>query len=132
MSGRGVLGLSLRVVVARAVDEHTVFDFGAHKVDVARAFALRLVHQLVRALNQIGGQPPRDEAPIGHPAESQADDADVDTNRLRREPLILERPVVPFHRLAEALADGVRLRALGEVRYQEAEFVAAEPGVKVF
>ena len=93
--------------------------------------ALGLVHQLVRALNQIGRQPPRDEAPIGDAPEPEADDADVDANRLCGEPPILERPIVAFHRFAKAFADRVCLRALGDVRDEEAEFVAAEPRVQI-
>ena len=61
----------------------------------------------------------------------QADDADVHADRLRRETPILDGPVVAFDRLAEALGDGVRLVALGEIRNQEAEFVAAEPRVEI-
>ena len=63
--------------------------------------------------------------------EPQADDADVDAHRLHRQPPIFERPVVAFDRLAEALADGVRLVVLGEVGNEEAELVAAEPRVEI-
>ena len=63
------------------------------------------VHQLVGALNQVRGEPPRDEAALGDASEPQADDADVDAHRLHGEPAVFERPVVALDRLAEALAD---------------------------
>src|SRR4029077_11123993 len=43
----------------------------------------------------------------------------------------LERPVVALDRITEALADGVRLMALGDVGNQEAELVAAEERVQI-
>src|SRR5207248_6050000 len=69
--------------------------------------------------------------PVGHAPEPQTDHTDVDTNRLRREAFVFERPIEAFHRFPETLADGVRLRAFGEVRDEKAEFVAAEPRVQV-
>ena len=98
---------------------------------MARALALGLVHQPVGALNELGGQTSSDEASIGDASQPETDDTDVDTNGLSLETLVLERPVVTFDRLAKALADGVRLGTLGEVRNQKAEFVAAEASVKV-
>ena len=74
---------------------------------------------------------PRDEAPLGHASQPEADDADVDAHRLRREPAILERPVVALDGFAKALADGVRLVTFGEVGDEEAELVAAEARVQI-
>ena len=98
---------------------------------MAGALALGFVHQLVGALNQVRGEAARDEAALGDASEPQADDADVDAHRLHGEPAILERPVVALDRLAEALADRVRLMILGEVGNEEAELVAAEARVEI-
>ena len=58
----------------------------ALQVDVARALALRFVHQFIGALNERRREPPRDESPFRHAAQPQADDPDVDANRLRLQP----------------------------------------------
>src|SRR5262245_62532322 len=98
---------------------------------MARALALRFIHQLIGALNEVRGEAPRDEAALGNASEPEADDADVDVDGLHGEPAILERPIVARDRFAEALGDGVGLRALGEVRNHEAELVAAEARVQL-
>ena len=98
-----------RRLAVRGIDDDAVFDAGPDQVDVAGALALGFVHQLVGALNEVGRQAARDEAPLGDAAQPEADDADVDADRLRGEPPILERPVVALDRFAEALADRVRL-----------------------
>ena len=106
-------------------------ELRAQQIDVVRALALGFVHQLVGALNEVGGQAAGDEPPVGDAPEPQADDADVHAHRLHRQASILERPVVALDRLAKALADGVRLVTLGQVGDQEAELVAAEPRVQI-
>ena len=63
-----------------------VVQLGAHQMDVAGALALGFVHQLVGALNEVGGQAPRDEAAVGDAPEPEADDADVHPHGLHREP----------------------------------------------
>src|SRR6185295_17604542 len=111
--------------------EHTVLDLGAQEIDVAGALAFGFVHQLVRALNQVRGEAARDEAAVGDASQPQADDADVDVHGLYGQPAVFERPVVALDRLAEALADRMRLMTLGEVWNEKAELVAAEAGVEI-
>ena len=113
------------------LDESAVVEPEPRQEDVACALALGFVHQLVRALNQVRGETARDEAAIGDASQPQADDADVDVHGLHGQPAVDKRPVVAFDRLAEALADGVRLMEAREIRNQKAELVAAEPRVQV-
>src|SRR5262249_44846050 len=110
-----------RLLVARDLDERSVFDRDAEQIDMAGALALCFVHQLVGTLNQIGGETLRDEAPVDDAPQPEADDADVDANGLSREPTILERPVETLDRFAEPFGDRVRLRVLGEIGDEKAE-----------
>ena len=66
-----------------------------------------------------------------HASEPQAYDADVDPDRLLRKLAVLDRPVVPFHRVAEPFADGERLLMSGQTWNEKAEFVAAESRVQL-
>src|SRR6266550_1724573 len=113
------------------VDERAVLDADAERVDVIRLLVLRLVHQLVRPLEQFLRQLTGDGSSLGDVAEHQTDDADVHSYRLVGEARIVRRPVVAFDRFAEALGDDPRGAALIEIRDEEAELVAAEAGVQV-
>src|SRR6185436_5047637 len=83
------------------------------------------------ALNQVGRESPGDEPAFGHAPQPQADNADVNAHRLRGEAAIFERPVEALDRFAKALADRVRLVALGEIGDEEAELVAAEARMQI-
>ena len=98
---------------------------------MVRPLVLGFVHQLVGALNEVGREAAGDEPPVGDAPEPEADHADVHAHRLHGQPAIFERPVVALHRFAKAFAHGVRLVALGQIRDQEAELIAPEPGVKI-
>ena len=78
--------------------------------------ALCLVHEDVRALDQVGGEVAGDAAPLGDRTEAEAHDADVDLDRVRGEPRILPCPVMALDRLFEPLRDLCRLGASGQVR----------------
>ena len=95
------------------------------------ALALGAVHQRVGAVDQLRGELARDAAALGDRSELQADDADVDPDRPRREPAVVPRPVVGLDRFLEAVGDLEGLVAAWQIRDQEAEFVAAEAGVQV-
>ena len=75
-------------------DQHSVFDADAERMDVIGALVLRLVHQLVGALEQFLRELPRDRPPLGDVAQHQADDADIYADRLLGKPRILARPVM--------------------------------------
>ena len=72
MLTRGVVG---RLVIAADFNEVTVFQRETQEKDVIRALTLRFVHQLIRALNEIGGQAPGDEPPVRNPSQPETDDA---------------------------------------------------------
>ena len=62
--------------------ELAVDHVDADRVDLAGAFALGFVHQLVGACEQIVCELARDRAPLADGAQQQADDADVDVDGL--------------------------------------------------
>src|SRR5262245_935064 len=112
-------------------DQRSVFDADAQRMDVIGALVLRLVHQLVGAIEQFLCKLVRDGATLGDVAQHEADDADVDPHRLGDQPRIVAGPVMAFDRFAEAFGDHPRGAALVEIRNEEAEFVAPEPRVQV-
>ena len=115
----------------RHLDELAALDTHRRGVDVVGALALGAVHQRVGAVDQLRGELARHAAALGDRSELQADDADVDPHRAGGEAAIVARPVVRLDRLLEAIGNLERLVAAGQVRDQEAELVAAEPGVQV-
>src|SRR5262245_47459526 len=113
------------------LDERAAVDLHASKVDVVGALVLGLVHQAIGALNELRGEPPRDEAARGHTAEPEADDANIHGNRLGGQSAILRRPVEALDGFTESFPDRMRLLIFSEIRCEEAELVAAEACVQI-
>ena len=82
------------MLVGGELHKLAVDDVDADRVDLAGAFALGFVHQLVGACEQVVRELARDRPPLADRAEQQADDADVDVDRLVDQAGILGNPVV--------------------------------------
>src|SRR5882762_2088564 len=113
------------------LDQLSALDRHAQRMDVVGPRALRLVHQLVGALEELLRQLSRDRATLGDIAQQQADDPHVDANGFLGQPRVVRLPVVALNRLAEAFGDDPRRAAVVEVGDEEAEFVAPEPRVQI-
>src|SRR4029453_7179147 len=85
-------------------DQRSVFEADAGRVDVIGALVLRLVHQLVGALEQLLCEFVRDRAALGDVAQHEADDADVDPHGLRGQSRIVAGPVASLYHLNELIS----------------------------
>ena len=119
------------IFVGTHLDEGAFLDADAHARHLRGALALGFVHQFVGAGEQVVRELARDVAAGADGPEPQADDADVDLDRLFNQPCILAAPVEAFDRLAEPLGDDPRVVRIVELGNQEAEFVAAKAGVQL-
>jgi len=113
------------------VDELTAGDRDGRAVHVRGLAALGVVHQRVGALDELGRELARDAAAFLHGAEPEAHHADIHLHRTRRQPAIFARPVVLLDGRLEAPGDLDRLMTTRQIGDEEAELVAAEPGVQV-
>jgi hypothetical protein len=113
------------------LDERAIPHIHRGLVDVIGLAALRVVHQLIRAMDQFRRQLPRDAASLGDRAEMKTDDADIDADRSYREPPIVAAPVVRFDGVLEPIGDLDRLGATRKIRDQKAELVAAESSMQI-
>jgi hypothetical protein len=114
------------------LDERSVFDADAERMNVIGALLFRLVHQLVGALEQLLRELP---CAIGRRSATSLSMRQTMPTSTRHpvsgEPRIVAGPVVALDRFAEAFGDDPRGAALVEIGNEKAEFVAPEPRVQI-